>query len=57
MSKKSLKKNKLALKEKFALALFMEAVPKIIELWRERAPEQTFDEFCLAQYEEAKTKS
>lgn len=57
MSKASIKRDKLKTKEKLALALFMEAVPKLIELWHKRAPEQTFDEFCLAQYEEAKTKS
>lgn len=52
-----MKKNKLKTKEKLALALFMEAVPKIIQIWKNRAPELTFDEFCLQQYEEAKLKS
>lgn len=57
MSKAAMKKNKLKAKEKLALALFMEAVPKLIEIWQQRAPEITFDKFCLKQYEEAKSKS
>ena len=52
-----MKKSKLKAKEKLALALFMEAVPKIIQLWKNRAPDLSFDEFCLREYEEAKNKS
>lgn len=57
MSKASIKRDKLKAKEKIALALFMEAVPKIIDIWQKRAPELTFDAFCLREYEEAKSKS
>lgn len=49
-----MKINKIKAREKIALAVFMEAVPKIIELWKSRAADITFDEFCLQQYELAK---
>lgn len=51
---KETKQRKMKAKEKLALALFMEAVPSIIRIWQERAPEKTFDKFCLDEYEEAK---
>ena len=51
---KETKNRKLKAKEKLALALFMEAVPSIIKIWQERAPEKTFDKFCLDEYENAK---
>ena len=51
---KETKKWKMKAKEKLALALFMEAVPSIIEIWQQRAPEQSFDKFCMEQYKEAK---
>lgn len=44
-------KNKIKFKEKIALALFMESVPLLIDLWKRNEPSKTFDEFCIAQYE------
>ena len=49
-------KDNLSFKKKFALALFMEAVPKIIDLWKRTAPEQTLDQFLLEQYEQGKNR-
>lgn len=46
---------KLSVKEKVALAVFMEAVPSIIRIWKAHAPELPFDEFCLREYEKGKS--
>lgn len=48
------KETKLKMREKIAFAAFMEAVPKIIDLWKKNAPEKTFDEFLLEKYVEGK---
>ena len=48
--------NKLKMREKIALACFMEAVPYLIRLWRERSPDTTFDEFCQKAYDEGKAR-
>lgn len=53
MSKKT-KKQKIKVKEKIALAVFMESIPKIMEIWHEKHPEMTFEEFCLSTYEAGK---
>lgn len=50
------KTNKLKLREKIALGVFMEIVPKLVGIWKEKSPEKTFDEFCLSVYDEAKNK-
>lgn len=42
-------------KENLAIALFISSVPKLIELWKNNAPNVTFDEFCISQYEQAKS--
>ena len=57
MNKKPKKtKDKLSLKKKFALALFMECVPMIIDLWKRSAPDVSLDEFLLSEYEKEKNR-
>lgn len=51
---KETKNRKLKAKEKLALALFMEAVPKLLEIWQRHAPELSFDAFCQREYDNAK---
>ena len=52
---KKKKPGKLSVKEKIALAVFMEAVPSIIRIWKSHAPELPFDEFCMREYEKGKS--
>ena len=47
------KKNKQTLAQKIALSVFIRAIPELIKLWKERAPEMTFDEFLMIEYENA----
>lgn len=47
-------KIKLKVREKIALACFMEAVPLLVEKWQKDCPEKSFDIYLLEIYEEAK---
>lgn len=50
------KKTKLSLREKVALACFMECVPLLIDKWRKDAPEKTFDDYLLDIWTEEKAR-
>lgn len=50
------KKTKLSLREKVALACFMECVPLLIDKWRKDAPEKTFDDYLLDIWTEEKVR-
>lgn len=56
LKSKKKKENKLKLKEKLALACFMEAVPSLIALWREKAHNVTFDVWLMDIYTENKAR-
>lgn len=45
---------KLKIREKIALACFLEAVPLLVEKWQNDAPEKSFDTYLLDIYEDAK---
>lgn len=47
-------KTKMKMREKIALACFMESVPLLIEKWQKDASEKTFDEYLLNVYAEGK---
>lgn len=47
-------KIKLKVREKIALACFMEAVPLLVEKWQKDCPEKSFDKYLTEIYEEAK---
>ena len=49
--KKNKDKAKLKMREKIAIACFMEGLPSLISLWREKAPEKTFDAWLWEVYE------
>ena len=48
------KKNKLSVREKIAVAAFMESVPRIIDLWKQEAPDVPLDVWLLSVYNETK---
>lgn len=47
-------KTKMKMREKIALACFMESVPLLIEKWQKDASEKTFDEYLLNVYADGK---
>lgn len=50
-------KDKPKMREKIAMAVFMESVPSLIALWQEKCPQKTFDAWLMEVYEEHKAKS
>lgn len=55
--KKELKiamKPKIKLSQKIMIALFMECVPQIIEMWKSKGTDLTFDTWLLSVCEEHK---
>lgn len=56
MMKIKMSKSNLSVKEKVALACFMEAVPALIDLWKSKNTGLSFDEWLRNIHDEHKNK-
>ena len=56
VKKQKPQKIKLSVKERVSLAVFMEAVPSLIELWKSKETSLSFDEWLRNIHDEHKNK-